>query len=151
MTAGQIATPYRQIRAPLLVAALAVTFGLGTLAGLAVPRTVGQAAEAASNAAAAPATTTIGTWADRAALLRTNMDPERQSANAAAAPASTSSGTSAGVPSRLLRTNMDPELRAAEIGGGGLDINQAPSSVGVVSVSSNTSLSAGVPNRFSPR
>jgi len=36
-----------QIRAPLLAAALAGTFGLGTLAGLAVPRTVGQAAQAA--------------------------------------------------------------------------------------------------------
>jgi hypothetical protein len=36
-----------QIRAPLLAAALAVTFGLGTLAGLTVPRTVGQAAQAA--------------------------------------------------------------------------------------------------------
>ena len=103
MTAGQMATPYRQIRAPLLVAALAVTFGLGTLAGLAVPRTVGQAAEAASTVRAVAATTGSGGQAFRAALLRTNMDPELQaSANAATAPATPRSGVSSGVPNRLL-------------------------------------------------
>jgi hypothetical protein len=50
LTAGQISTLYRQIRAPLLVAALAVTFGSGLLTGLLAPRTVGQGAEAASKA-----------------------------------------------------------------------------------------------------
>jgi hypothetical protein len=63
LTAGNIATPVRQIRAPLLGAALAVTFGIGLLAGLAVPRTVGQAAEAASNAGVVAASTGSGTSA----------------------------------------------------------------------------------------
>jgi hypothetical protein len=47
MTAGQIAAPYRQIRTSLLVAALAVAFGLGLLIGLVGQRaaiTGGQAA-----------------------------------------------------------------------------------------------------------
>ena len=101
MTAGQMATPYRRIRAPLLVAALAVTFGLGTLAGLAVPRSVGQAAEAASTGGAVAATTSSG---GRATVA---TDPywklELQTApNAAAAPATTGSGASSGVPNRLL-------------------------------------------------
>jgi hypothetical protein len=47
VTAGQIAAPYRQIRTSLLVAALAVAFGLGLLIGLVGQRaaiTGGQAA-----------------------------------------------------------------------------------------------------------
>ena len=107
MTAGNIATPLRQIHAPLLVAALAVTFGIGLLAGLAVPRTVGQVAEAASNAGVVAASTGSGT----SATVATN-------------------------PQRLA------ELQAAEIGGGGLTIDQVSPNAGVVAASSGSGTSA---------
>jgi hypothetical protein len=42
MTAGQFATPHRQVQASMLVAALVVAYGVGLLTGLVVPRTVGQ-------------------------------------------------------------------------------------------------------------
>ena len=48
MTAEQIATPYRQIRTPLLFAALIATFGIGLLTGLVASGTVGQGAQAAA-------------------------------------------------------------------------------------------------------
>jgi len=113
LTAGNSAPPYRRIRAPLLAATLAVTFGLGTLAGLAVPRAVGQSAEAASNAGAVAATTGSGGQATVATdpywklELQTaeigggGLEIKQVSPNAATAPATTGSGTSAGVPNRL--------------------------------------------------
>ena len=52
MTAGQIATPYRQIRTSLLVAAVIVTFGIGLLAGLNVSRIADHGTTAAPDAAA---------------------------------------------------------------------------------------------------
>ncbi len=48
MTAGQIATPYRQIRTPMLLAALIATFGIGLLTGLVASGTVGRGAQAAA-------------------------------------------------------------------------------------------------------
>ncbi len=42
MTAGQFATPHRQVQASMLVAALVVAYGVGLLTGLVVPRTVSQ-------------------------------------------------------------------------------------------------------------
>jgi hypothetical protein len=57
MTAGQIATPYRQSRTPLFVAAVIIAFGIGLVTGLVGPRTIGQGAQAAATvgAVAAPA------------------------------------------------------------------------------------------------
>ena len=49
MTAGQIAAPRRQVRTPLVAAALLATFALGLLAGLNVPRTIGHVAQAAAH------------------------------------------------------------------------------------------------------
>ena len=47
MTAGQFATPHRQVQASILVAALVVAYAVGLLTGLVVPRTVGQGAQIA--------------------------------------------------------------------------------------------------------
>ena len=52
MTAGQIAAPYRQIRTSLLVAALAVAFGLGLLIGLVAQRAANTGALAITNGGA---------------------------------------------------------------------------------------------------
>ena len=52
MTAGQIATPYRQIRTSLLFAAVIVTFGIGLLAGLNVSRIADHGTTTAPVAAA---------------------------------------------------------------------------------------------------
>ncbi|MGO9180655.1 MAG: hypothetical protein ACLQHS_15540 [Candidatus Limnocylindrales bacterium] len=52
MTAGHIATPLRQIRTSLLVAAVIVTFGIGLLAGLNVSRIADQGTTAVPVAAA---------------------------------------------------------------------------------------------------
>jgi hypothetical protein len=68
LTAGQIATPYRQVRPSLLVGALVVTFGIGLLTGLVAQRVVGQAAQAAGNAGRVAAATGSGTYADTLAL-----------------------------------------------------------------------------------
>jgi hypothetical protein len=131
LTAGNIATPFRQIQAPLLVAALAATFAIGLLAGLAVPRTVGQAAEAANNVGIVAASTGSGTSATvatnpqrlaelQAAEIGGGGLGDQVSPNVGIIAASTGSGTSATVatnPQRLA------ELQAAEIGGGGLGID----------------------------
>ena len=47
MTAGQFATPHRQVQASMLVAALVVAYAVGLLTGLVVPRTVGHGAQIA--------------------------------------------------------------------------------------------------------
>lgn len=52
MTVGQFATPYWQIRRPLLVAALIVAFGIGLLTGLVASRTVGQGTPTAATVSA---------------------------------------------------------------------------------------------------
>jgi hypothetical protein len=109
LTAGQISTPYRQIRAPLLVAALAVTFGGGLLTGLLAPRTVGQGAEAASKAEGVAAPTGGST------LVAVATSPQQLA-----------------------------ELQAAEIGGGGLGIDQVSPNVGIVAAPSGGSTLAAV-------
>ncbi|MGO9180648.1 MAG: hypothetical protein ACLQHS_15505 [Candidatus Limnocylindrales bacterium] len=68
MTAGQIATPYRQVRISLFIAALAVTFGVGLVTGLVAQRTVGLGAQTAANPGGVAVATGSGTWADRLAL-----------------------------------------------------------------------------------
>ena len=50
MTTGQVPKRYRQVRTTVLVGALAVTFGVGLLGRLVVPRTIGQTAQAAGDA-----------------------------------------------------------------------------------------------------
>jgi hypothetical protein len=132
LTAGQISTPYRQIRAPLLVAALAVTFGIGLLAGLAVPRTVGQVADAASKAGVVAASTggsalaAVATNPQRLAELQAaeigggGLGIDYAVPNAGVVAASSGSGTSATVATNPRRL---AELQAAEIGGGGLGID----------------------------
>ena len=64
MTAGQITAPYRQIRTSLLLAALAVAFGLGLLVGLVAQRTANPGALAITNGgapeAAAAANSRVG-------------------------------------------------------------------------------------------
>ena len=52
MTAGQIATSFRQIRTSLLVAALAAAFGLGLLIGLVAQRAASPGALAITNGGA---------------------------------------------------------------------------------------------------
>ncbi len=52
MTARQIAAPYRQIRTSLLVAALAVAFGVGLLIGLVAQRAVNPGTQAIANVGA---------------------------------------------------------------------------------------------------
>ncbi len=52
MTAGQIAAPYRQIRTSLLVAALAVAFGIGLLIGLVAQRAGNPGTQAIANVGA---------------------------------------------------------------------------------------------------
>jgi hypothetical protein len=64
VTAGQITAPYRQIRTSLLVAALAVAFGIGLLIGLVAQRAASPGALAMTNsgapAAAAAANSRVG-------------------------------------------------------------------------------------------
>jgi hypothetical protein len=64
VTAGQITAPYRQIRTSLLLAALAVAFGLGLLVGLVAQRTANPGALAITNGgapeAAAAANSRVG-------------------------------------------------------------------------------------------
>ena len=64
MTTGQVPKRYRQVRTTVLVGALAVTFGVGLLGGLVVPRTIGQTAQAAGDAGVV-ASSTGGVPADR--------------------------------------------------------------------------------------
>jgi len=87
LTAGQIATPYRQVRISLLVAALAVTFGVGLLTGLVAQRTVGLGAQAAANPGGVAVATGSGTYADALALHFAKRDLQA-AANAAAVPPS---------------------------------------------------------------
>ena len=76
MTAGQITARYRQIRTSFLVTGLAVTFGIGLLAGLVASRTVGQGVQvrAGANAGVVTAATGSGTYADKLALLRAQRE-----------------------------------------------------------------------------
>jgi hypothetical protein len=52
MTAGQITAPYRQIRTSLLLAALAVAFGIGLLVGLVAQRAPNPGAQVMTNVGA---------------------------------------------------------------------------------------------------
>ena len=77
MTAGQIATPYRQIRPSLLVAALIVTFGVGLLTGVVATRTVGQDAQGAatlSSSATLPVAAPAAYPASRSAISADGQD-----------------------------------------------------------------------------
>ncbi len=133
MTAGQITAPYRQIRTSLLVAALAVTFGMGLLAGLAVPRTAGQVAHAAANAGVVASSTGSGTSVDTgAANLRGKRDFQA-AANAGVVASSTGSGTSVDTGAANLRGKRD---------------FQAAANAGVVasSTGSGTSVDTGAAN-----
>ncbi len=87
MTAGQIATPYRQVRISLLVAALAVTFGVGLVTGLVAQRTVGLGAQTVANPGGVAVATGSSTYADRLALHFAKRDLQA-AANAAAVPPS---------------------------------------------------------------
>ena len=69
MTAERIATPYRQVRTTVLVGALAVTFGVGLLGGLVVPRTIGPTAQGAGNGGVVASSTGSGISAHFASNL----------------------------------------------------------------------------------